>query len=102
MGIVGLLLESYPTYKIVVCGHSLGAAMARITQYFFHSTEQFPNTKIEVYTYGEPRNGNKAYVDYMNNLEDMTARVVARYKSRNISRHLKILPVFFYCDSGLI
>lgn len=59
-------------------GHSLGAAMARVTQYFLISTNQFPDAIYEIYTYGEPRNGNKYYADYLNNLNVKTVRVTNR------------------------
>lgn len=44
----------------IFISHSLGAAMARVTEFYFN---QFPGVKYEVYTFGEPRSGNKAYVD---------------------------------------
>lgn len=56
--------------------------MTRISQYFLHSLNQFAGVKIEAYTFGELRCGNKAFADYMNTLTDVTARVVARYNNR--------------------
>jgi len=72
------LTPAYKGYKIVVAGHSLGAGMARLTQFFFLDLNQFPGTTYELYVYGEPRGGNKAYVDFFNNLTIKTARVTAR------------------------
>ncbi|KAJ6635787.1 Lipase, partial [Pseudolycoriella hygida] len=69
------LKPAYKDYKLVICGHSLGGAMARITQYFLHFLNPFADVKLEVYTYGEPRSGNKDFVDYLNGKTDVTARV---------------------------
>ncbi|KAJ6635789.1 Lipase, partial [Pseudolycoriella hygida] len=78
VGYLRSIKRRYAKYKLVICGHSLGGAMARVTQYFLHSLNQFSGVKLEVYTYGEFRSGNKAYVDYMNKLSDVTARIVSR------------------------
>lgn len=76
------MVESYltrnPSYKVVLTGHSLGAAMARVTYFFLEDTKRFPKTKYELYTYGEPRVGNYAFADFMNNQNIVSARVVAR------------------------
>ena len=77
---VGYLRTKFPKYKIVIVGHSLGGAMARLTQFFMLTLEQFPGATYECYTFGEPRSGNKAFADYMNTQTIKTARVVARYK----------------------
>lgn len=63
----------------MITGHSLGGALARITTFLILYLEQFPETKLEVYTYGEVRVGNKGFVDFMNAQNMTTARVVARY-----------------------
>lgn len=56
--------------------------MARITLFFFLHLNQYPSCTYEIYTYGEPRVGNKAFVDFMNNQALTAARVVARYKQK--------------------
>lgn len=76
---IGYLLSLYPNYKVVITGHSLGGALARITTFLILYLEQFPGTNLEVYTYGEVRVGNKGFVDFMNAQNITTARVVARY-----------------------
>lgn len=52
--------------------------MARVTQLFLVKLNQFPGATYEVYTYGEPRVGNKAHADFVNNQSITTARIVAR------------------------
>ncbi|KAJ6648388.1 Lipase [Pseudolycoriella hygida] len=73
---VDSLRGQYSGYKIVIVGHSLGGAMARVTQFYFLALNQFPGAIYECYTFGEPRSGNRAYADYMNSQHITTARVV--------------------------
>lgn len=54
--------------------------MARVTQYYFTILKQFPSAALEVYTYGEPRVGNKYFADFINEQKIVTARAVARLK----------------------
>lgn len=75
------LRRYYSDYKLVIAGHSLGGAMARITQFLLLYLDQFPGCTYELYTYGEPRVGNKAFADFMNNQTITTARTVARYEN---------------------
>lgn len=90
------LKPEYKSYKIVITGKgnvrenvefknsffivnfsglSFGAAMARVTEFFVLFLNQFPGVTIEVYTFGEPRSGNKCYVDFLNNQNVTTVRV---------------------------
>ncbi|KAG4079712.1 hypothetical protein HA402_009098 [Bradysia odoriphaga] len=65
-------------FKIVLTGHSLGGAIARLTYFFFIDRRLFPSVKFELYTYGEPRVGNKYFAEFMNRQPITTVRVVAR------------------------
>ncbi|XP_037049534.1 lipase-like [Bradysia coprophila] len=73
---IGYQLQQHPTYKLVIIGHSLGGAMARLTAFFIKINYQFPGATIELYTYGEPRVGNKAFADYCNSWNILSARCV--------------------------
>lgn len=75
----GYQLQQHPTYKLVITGHSLGGAMARLTYFFIDINSQFPGSTTELYTYGEPRVGNIAFADYFNNLDILSARCVNKY-----------------------
>lgn len=51
-----LITKSYPVNKIVITGHSLGAALASINAlYIAISGINYP---VEVYNFGSPRYGN--------------------------------------------
>lgn len=52
--------------------------MARIMYFFLEDNKQFPNVEYELYTYGEPRVGNKHFANFINQQRITTARVVAR------------------------
>ncbi|KAI8883175.1 hypothetical protein K501DRAFT_130343, partial [Backusella circina FSU 941] len=60
-------VKSYPTYKIVVTGHSLGAAIATIAapKLFEIDNVHFGPNNMKLYTYGSPRVGNEAFARYL-------------------------------------
>jgi hypothetical protein len=89
---VGYLRGRYPGYKIVIIGQSLGAAMARLTQFYLLALNQFPGADYECYTYGEPRSGNRAFADFMNKQTIKTARVV---NNGDIVAHVAPTSLFF-------
>jgi len=54
---------SYPSYKIVVTGHSLGGALATICA----TDLRLQGHTVTAYTYGAPRIGNEALSDFITN-----------------------------------
>ncbi|CAG8109710.1 unnamed protein product [Penicillium olsonii] len=52
--------STYPGYKVVVTGHSFGGAVAALASASLRNA----GTSLELYTYGEPRLGNKALATY--------------------------------------
>ncbi|CAG7915589.1 unnamed protein product [Penicillium olsonii] len=52
--------STYPGYKVVVTGHSFGGAVAALASAALRNA----GTSLELYTYGEPRLGNKALATY--------------------------------------
>lgn len=54
-------LASYPSYTIISLGHSLGAALASLGG--ISIAENFPDTPLRVYTFGQPRTGNPSYAN---------------------------------------
>ncbi|KAF5338462.1 hypothetical protein D9611_013235 [Ephemerocybe angulata] len=53
-------LASKPSYTVVVTGHSLGAAVAALAALGLKSA--LPSANLKLYTYGQPRVGNAAFV----------------------------------------
>lgn len=60
--------------KIVVCGHSLGAAVATLCAY--HISHVVEGVTIECCTIGSPRVGNKTFKDNYDNKKIRTLRIV--------------------------
>ncbi|KAI8897178.1 Alpha/Beta hydrolase protein [Globomyces pollinis-pini] len=63
------LAVKYPTYKIIFTGHSLGGALATMAAADF--VENFGvsyGDRISLYTYGQPRVGNREWAEYVQKL----------------------------------
>ncbi|KIJ55296.1 hypothetical protein M422DRAFT_41300 [Sphaerobolus stellatus SS14] len=61
---VKIQLASYPNYKIVTSGHSLGGALSSLAAVSLKGN--FPSADITMYTYGQPRTGNPAWASWVN------------------------------------
>lgn len=59
---VGSLLNKYPSYDVLVTGHSLGAALATLTA--FDIAYAYPDANVVVNNYGSPRMFNQAGADF--------------------------------------
>ena len=55
------MMTSYPNYNVVVTGHSLGGAVATITAYQLIKQGKVLREKLELYTFGSPRAGDKNF-----------------------------------------
>ncbi|KAI9290940.1 alpha/beta-hydrolase [Neoconidiobolus thromboides FSU 785] len=60
------LMVSYPQYKIVVTGHSLGAAIASLMALRIKYKLSVPDNKLNLYTYGGPRIGDPDFARFVN------------------------------------
>lgn len=54
-------LDSYPSYSIVVTGHSLGGSLASLGGVSLVSN--FPRVPLRVYTFGKPRTGDPDFAN---------------------------------------
>lgn len=52
-------IAAHPGYKVTVIGHSLGGAVASIGALSLKAA--LPDTPLQLFTYGQPRVGNKAF-----------------------------------------
>eukprot|EP00056_Hartaetosiga_gracilis_P014133 m.239812 g.239812 ORF g.239812 m.239812 type:complete len:313 (+) comp14088_c0_seq1:60-998(+) len=59
---VAILAKANPSYRIIVTGHSLGAAIASLCS--LDLSIKFPKATVITYTFGQPRVGNKAYYSF--------------------------------------
>ena len=58
---VASAVATYPSYRVVATGYSLGAAVATIATAVIRNTGQ----EIDLYTYGSPRVGNSNFVSHV-------------------------------------
>lgn len=70
------LIAKYPGYKVAVCGHSLGGAIASIAAYTLVANGYVDKKKIKLYTYGMPRVGDKRYAEHHDELVPESWRLV--------------------------
>lgn len=84
-GSVEDLVGQYPSYKVVVTGHSLGGAIASLTAASLVYDGIVSSSKLELYAFGMPRVGNKEYAYMMDRLLTSSWNVV-NYK--DIVSHL--------------
>ncbi|KAL2760491.1 hypothetical protein ACRALDRAFT_2050733 [Sodiomyces alcalophilus JCM 7366] len=52
----------YPGYRVVVTGHSLGAAVATLAAAYLRAHENIP---VDLYSYGAPRVGNAQFANFV-------------------------------------
>ncbi|TAQ83441.1 hypothetical protein B7494_g8232 [Chlorociboria aeruginascens] len=64
------LTSRYPSYKLIITGHSLGAAVATLAAGYLREAG-YP---CDLYTYGSPRVGNDILADFVTAQQGVTAR----------------------------
>ncbi|GLJ29406.1 hypothetical protein SUGI_0579730 [Cryptomeria japonica] len=61
------LLEAHKNAKFIVTGHSLGGALSVLfTAMLFVNEEKLLEKLLAIYTFGQPRVGDKTFADFMN------------------------------------
>ncbi|KAJ1911687.1 hypothetical protein IWQ60_010024 [Tieghemiomyces parasiticus] len=68
--------KRYPTYRIILTGHSLGAAQSVLAAVYLAAMLPDIKDRLEVCTFGQPRVGNQAFVEFYHGLNISTKRVV--------------------------
>ena len=72
--------EQYPQHRLIVTGHSLGAALATLAAGDIRKLKDpwyLANT--ELYTYGSPRVGNEALARFLSNQSPLSYRVTSMH-----------------------
>lgn len=77
LGAVKTVMESYPDYRFVVAGHSLGGALATLAAGDIRKVSPKFAEITELYTYGSPRIGNKPTVDFLTKQSNLSHRITA-------------------------
>ncbi|KAI9296403.1 alpha/beta-hydrolase, partial [Neoconidiobolus thromboides FSU 785] len=62
------LLRQDQGYTLIFTGHSLGGAIAGLSAVKAYYKLNLPKERIKVFTFGQPRLGNKEYASYVNQL----------------------------------
>ncbi|ORX65122.1 alpha/beta-hydrolase [Linderina pennispora] len=70
------LANRYPAYNIVFTGHSLGSSLAAINAADFATKYPALISRIHLYTYGQPRTGNRAFASWVQDKGFSIYRVV--------------------------
>ncbi|KAI9293236.1 alpha/beta-hydrolase [Neoconidiobolus thromboides FSU 785] len=70
------LLIKNKNYKLVVVGHSLGGAIGVLSSLMLRQRLGLNDNKLEVFTYGEPRVGDKEFARYLNQQRFTLTRAV--------------------------
>ncbi|KAI9297074.1 alpha/beta-hydrolase [Neoconidiobolus thromboides FSU 785] len=70
------LLNEHREYKLVVVGHSLGGAIATLSALILRENLGLKDDSLSVFTYGEPRIGDKEFARYLNQQAFSLTRVV--------------------------
>lgn len=79
------VIAEYPNYKFVFTGHSLGAALTLHAAMDLMLSSIVAPSKTILYTYGEPRIANLAF---MNNLSNMLGEAYRVVNNRDIVAHI--------------
>uniref|UniRef100_A0A914Y461 Fungal lipase-like domain-containing protein n=1 Tax=Panagrolaimus superbus TaxID=310955 RepID=A0A914Y461_9BILA len=87
------LKNRFPNYLFIFVGHSIGGAMASLMAATVISTGVLTEDKITLFTFGQPRIGDKTFADAFNAMEIKTFRIV---HNRDIIPHLPPLNDSLY------
>jgi hypothetical protein len=68
LGAVNKAIKAYPSHQLVFTGHSLGGALATMAAVDFNDLVPGYGDRISLYTFGQPRVGNKNWAQYVDSL----------------------------------
>lgn len=89
---VNTLRKKYPSYSVVVTGHSYGAAVGQLLAMELEKS----GVIVELYNYGQPRVGDDKYADFVNTkIKDLWRTT----HNKDIVPHVPPMDVFGYKHS---
>ncbi|KAK5965998.1 hypothetical protein GCK32_020300 [Trichostrongylus colubriformis] len=71
--------KTYPDYRVLFTGHSLGGALASLASTMFAHHNPSIGDRIHLITYGQPRVGNYEYAMTHSQLVPNSWRIVHKY-----------------------
>ncbi|CAA7271236.1 unnamed protein product [Cyclocybe aegerita] len=92
LGVVSRQASEYPSYRIVLTGHSMGGAVASLGALVVKSA--LPQANVVLYTYGQPRVGNADFASYVENM--IGGNNISRAVHTNDWAPLVLLPITGY------
>lgn len=90
--IVKVLKKLYPTYSVIVTGHSYGASVGQLLAMELERA----NIQTKLYNYGQPRVGDNKYAGFVNTLISEYYRTT---HNKDIVPHVPPIEVFGYLHS---
>lgn len=70
-------VKTYPNFRLVITGHSLGGAIATLAAGEFRKINDDLAARTELYTYGSPRVGNGHTAAFLTDQSDLSFRVTS-------------------------
>ncbi|KAJ9069314.1 hypothetical protein DSO57_1012935 [Entomophthora muscae] len=85
--------REYSNYTLALTGHSLGGSIASLAAVRVHTSLELPWTRMELYTYGQPRTSNVIFSKWLSQQPIGSARVV---QDNDIVPHLMPVALSYY------
>lgn len=90
------LIDQHPNYRLTLVGHSLGGAVAALASLDFHAKGWAP----QVTTFGEPRVGNRALTEYIDEVFHDQSRGNASDRYRRVTHVDDLVPLLPLSEWG--
>ncbi len=90
-----------PQKPIFVCGHSLGGGIAALAACYLRSHREFSHHPIQLYTFAQPRVGNRQFADhYWSNYAQWARHPTFRYfRTAHLFDWITMIPNLYLADN---
>ncbi|KAI4155399.1 MAG: hypothetical protein LQ341_000191 [Variospora aurantia] len=96
LGTLEHLIKQHPDYRLILVGHSLGGAVAALASLEFHAKGWGP----QITTFGEPRVGNQALAEYIDEVFYDQNRGNASDRYRRVTHVDDLVPLLPLSEWG--